>query len=66
MSRKVCTSGVKGPFTFLILDTDKGSVVATIQDESDKISATHTDMALAEKWTNRELRTLIGKRYEVD
>jgi hypothetical protein len=66
MARKICTAGVMGSFSFMILNQDGGSAISRIRDEYDEIVTQHTDLDNAEQWTERKLRELNGKRYEAD
>ena len=65
MARKVCTAGVVGSFSYLILEQE-GTVVSAIRDENKEIVTSHVDREFATKWTERKLRELVGKKYETD
>lgn len=64
MTKKICRAGVVGPFSFLIVDTDRGAVVASIRAQQEESVKTYIDMDIAERFTERELSSLIGRRYE--
>lgn len=66
MARKICTAGVMGSFSFMILKEDGGDAISKIRDDYDEIVTRHADLDYAEQWTERKLRELNGKRYEVD
>ncbi len=67
MARKICTAGVVGSYSFMVLDQDRsGDVVSVIKGEYDEILTRHPDVNIATEWTERKLRELIGKRYEAD
>lgn len=65
MARKICTAGVVGSISFMILDGD-GSAVSFVRADEDEeeIITRHTDIDVASEWTERKVRELIGKRYE--
>ncbi len=64
MGRKICTTGVVGSISFMVLDQEKNGVVSSIKNDEEEIVAQHTDVEQATQWTERKLRELIGKRYE--
>ncbi len=66
MARKICTAGVVGPFSFMVLENDVDSVTSAIRGERSEIVTHHTGREIAEQWTERKLRELIGIRYEAD
>lgn len=65
MTKKLCTAGVRGPYSYVILN---GSDVAVAQIQTDEVNTTttHMNMDVAEKWVERQLDTLTGQRYETD
>lgn len=66
MARKVCTAGVVGSYSYLIMDVGS-EIIATIhEDEEELKKARHLEMEFAETWTNKQLQTLVGIRYETD
>lgn len=65
MARKLCTAGVRGPYSYLILDNNDGAV-ATLHNEIEDVVTTHVDMELAEKWIDNQLQALTGRKYETD
>lgn len=64
MGRKVCTVGVVGSISFMVLDQDKNGVVSSIRDQNEEIITHHIDIEQATQWTERTLKDLIGRRYE--
>jgi len=67
MARKVCTAGVVGLYSYLIMDTGN-EAISMIKDrvsEEEKVVG-HPDMQYAEQWTDKQLITLNGLRYETD
>lgn len=64
MGRKICTAGVVGSISFMVLDQDKNGVVSSIRDDNEEIVARHADVEQATQWTERTLKELIGRRYE--
>lgn len=61
---KVCSAGVRGSYSYVILNTNEG-VIASIHDHSDReIKTTHLAMDAAERWTNKILET--KDTYEVE
>lgn len=65
MARKVCTAGVVGSISFLVLDHE-GNAVSCIRAEDNEIVTRHSDIDVATDWTERKVIELIGKRYEAD
>lgn len=66
MTKKLCTAGVRGLYSYVIVD-GSDTVVASIQDdEGDVNKTTHLDMDVAERWVDNHLEALIGKQYEID
>jgi len=63
MSRKVCTAGVVGSYSFMVLDASD-TAVAMIRGEDREIVTRHTGVEQAEQWTQRKLRELTGREYE--
>lgn len=66
MSRKVCTASARGPYSYVILDSDAGVIATVHADLGKDIVAQHTAMDIAEKWANKFLDTQIGQRHEID
>ncbi len=67
MSRKVCTTGVVGSYSYLIANGSDG-VVAEIRDVESKAAVTSRfqEMETAERWTERFLVDLFRNRDETD
>lgn len=66
MAKKLCTTGVRGSHTYLILDKND-VVVASIQNNnSDEVKTTHINMEVAHRWVESHLATLYGRDYETD
>lgn len=65
MARKVCTAGVIGSVSFIVLDHD-GSAVSSIRNDSSEIVTQHLDIDQATEWTERKVMEIVGKRYEAD
>jgi len=65
MSKKVCTTGVVGSYSYLIANGSDG-VVAEIRDVETKAATTtrFQEMETAERWTERFLLSLIRNRDE--
>lgn len=64
MGRKICTAGVVGSISFMVLDQERHGVVASIREDSEEITARYDDLDQATEWAERKIRELIGKRYE--
>lgn len=64
MARKICTAGAIGSISFMVLDTERNGVVASIRNDSEEITARYDDVDQATNWAERKIRELIGKRYE--
>lgn len=65
MTRKLCTAGVRGPYSYVILDSSD-VVVADLHTDHKNIVTTHMDMDIAEKWVDNQIQYLLGNRYETD
>lgn len=64
-SRKLCTAGVRGQYSYVILDNNDSAVAVVHEDERDLVT-THLNMDGAERWVDKHLTTLIGRKYEID
>lgn len=65
MARKICTAGVVGSISFIVLD-QQGEAVSAIHDDGDEIITRHVDIDDATHWAERKVIELIGKKYEDD
>lgn len=65
MARKLCTAGVRGPYSYVILDKSD-VVVASVQTDQEDAITTHLDMEIAQRWVEAQLATLLGRKYETD
>jgi hypothetical protein len=66
MSKRLCTAGVRGSYSYVIVN-NTDVVVARVHNEDDEdVIATHIDMEVAEKWVDTQLQTLLGRNYETD
>ena len=63
MARKICTAGVVGSYSFVVL-AHKDGAESSIRNDCDEITARHDDFDFATQWTDGMLRDLIGKQYE--
>ena len=66
MSKKICSAGVVGPYSYLIIDTDHGDVVGSIKEQQSETVKTFTDMNAAEASIINELQRKTGLQYEVE
>jgi hypothetical protein len=62
---KLCTAGVRGPYSYVILNNVSDVVVAVKEDDREIIT-THLDMDVAERWVDKHLDSLVERNYEVD
>jgi hypothetical protein len=68
VSKRVCTSGVVGSYSYLIVDGGR-AVVAEIRDwdrQVDLETTTFPEMETALKWTDRYLNDLVRNEDEID
>lgn len=65
MAQKICTAGVVGSLSFVVLKQDTG-VISSIRYEENEILTYHDDINQATEWTDRKLIHMIGKQYETD
>jgi hypothetical protein len=66
MSRKLCVAGSRGPYSYVILDSETDVVVARVLGDDEETVTTHIDMEYAERWVDRRLQNLLGRKYETD
>ena len=64
-ARKLCTAGVRGPYSYVILE-NKDVAVAIVHDDEEEVRTTHLDIEVAERWVDQHLQTLLGRKYEAD
>lgn len=66
MTRRICTAGVDGSISYLILDMDRSQVISVIKSGDTQIKQSHLDYDQASRWTEKKLRMLNGRDYETD
>ena len=66
MGKKVCTAGVAGVYSYLILDHNREDVVSVITSHQGEWIRRHLDFDQASRWTENQLRMLDGRNYETD
>ncbi len=66
MSRKICTAGVRGSYSYIVMDGGKEVIAEIHDDESQIASTTFSEMEMAEKWTERYLINLDRNKDEID
>lgn len=66
MARKICTAGVRGPYSFIVMDGGSEVVAEIRDDESPIASTTFPEMEIAERWADRYLINLDRKKDEID
>jgi hypothetical protein len=66
MGKKICTTGIEGAFSYMILDTDHNNVLSLIQSMDTQIIEHHLNYDQAFRWTEKKLRLLNGRDYEID
>lgn len=65
MSKKICTAGTIGSFSFVIIDNEH-DVIGAVKDQFVERIKTYTDMKSAETSISKEINNLIGKMYETE
>lgn len=66
MSKKVCTAGVQGSYSYIVVDSGSEVVAEIHDDESQIASTTFPEMEIAEKWTDKYLTQLVRINDEID
>ncbi len=65
MSRRLCSAGVAGPCSYVILN-NSNSVTVHLHDEDSSIVETHIDMDIAEKRVEQYVYAQLKRKYETD
>ena len=68
MSKKICTAGVVGSYSYLIVEKADHEVIAQLWDREtrEEVMQRHIEMDTAEKWMDQYLQKVNVRDYEVD
>lgn len=68
MARKICAAGVRGSYSYLIIEKDDREVIAQLWDREtqEEHRRRYIEMMTAEKWMDNYLQEVTTKDYEID
>lgn len=66
MARKICTAGVVGEYSFMVLNDGDSTAVARVRSADGEFVTRHIDVNHGTEWAERKIKELNGKVYEAD